>query len=198
MTGCVSMEKYIDPGNPVISVQIGNVLVSNVLIDLGATINVVNKKTVDQIGLSHLRPTPTVLELSDRSKIKPEGALDDVIISLYSWEYPADFTVLEPKNPVGGHPLILGRPWLATADAYIGCRSGDMYISHGDSRKKVTLYPPARSIQDLRDIVWLDQRNDEETQPISLIHHYTGSSQEYEIQDFLNNLDTMPNFEPLS
>jgi hypothetical protein len=21
----------------------------------------------------------------------------------------------------GGHPLILGRPWLATVDAYIGC-----------------------------------------------------------------------------
>ena len=94
--------------------------------------------------------------------------------------------------------MILGRPWLATADAYIGCRSGDMYISHGDSRKRVTLYPPARSIQDLRDTLWLDQRSDEETQSISLIHHYTGSSQEDEIQDFLNNLDIMPNFEPLS
>ena len=39
MMGCVSMEKYTDPGNPVVSVQIGNVLVSNVLIDLGETIN---------------------------------------------------------------------------------------------------------------------------------------------------------------
>lgn len=94
--------------------------------------------------------------------------------------------------------MILGRPWLAIADAYIGCCSGDMYISHGDSRKKVTLYPPARSIQDLRDTLWLDQSNDEETQPISLIHNYTGSSQEDEIQDFLNNLDIMPNFELLS
>ena len=94
--------------------------------------------------------------------------------------------------------MILGRPWLATVDAYIGCCSGDMYISHGDSRKKVTLYPPARSIQDLRDTLWLDQSSDEKTQSFSLIHHYTRSSQEDEIQDFLNNLDTMPNFEPLS
>ena len=80
MTGCVSMEKYIDPGNPVISVQIGNVLVSNVIIDLGEAINVMTKKTIGQLRLSHLHPTPTVLELADRSKIKPEGVLDNVII----------------------------------------------------------------------------------------------------------------------
>jgi len=157
------MEKCIDPRNPVVSVQIGNVLVSNVLIDLGVAINVMTKQTMDQLRLSHLRPTPTVLELSDRSKIKPKGVLDVVIISLDSWEYPTDFIVLQPKNPVGGHPLILGQPWLATTDAYIGCHSSDMYISHGDSRKKVTLYPPAKSIQDLRDNLWLDQSSDEET-----------------------------------
>ena len=98
MTGCVYVEKYTDPGNPVVTVQIGNVLVSNVLIDLGATINVMTKQTMDQIRLSHLRPTPTVLELVDRSKIKPEGVLDDVIISLDSWEYPVDFILLQPKN----------------------------------------------------------------------------------------------------
>ena len=84
MTGCMSMEKYTDPGHPVVLVKIGNVLVSNVLIYLGAAINVMTKETMDQIRLSHLRPTPTVLELADRSKIKPEGVLDDVIISLDS------------------------------------------------------------------------------------------------------------------
>ena len=39
----------------------------------------------------------------------------------------------------------------------------DMYISHGDSRKKVTLYLLARSIQELRDTLWLDYNSDEET-----------------------------------
>jgi len=99
---------------------------------------------------------------------------------------------------VRGRPLILVKPWLATTDAYIGCRSSDMYISHKYSRKKVTLFPPTRSIQDLLDTLWLDYSSDEETQPISLIHHNVEFSQEGEIQDFLNNLDTMPNFESLS
>jgi len=66
------------------------------------------KQTMDQLWLSHLRPTPTVLELAYRYKIKPEGVLDNVIISLDSWEYPTDFIVLQPKNPIGAHPLILG------------------------------------------------------------------------------------------
>ena len=94
MTGCVSMENYTDPRNPVVSVQIGNVLVSNILIDLGATINFMNQKAMDPLRLSHLRPTPNVLELANKSKIKPEGVLDDVIISLDSWEYPTDFIML--------------------------------------------------------------------------------------------------------
>lgn len=101
MTGCVSMEKYTNLGNPVFSVQIGNVLVSNFLIDMGVAINVMAKQNMDQLRLSHLRPTPTVLELEDRSKIKAEGVLDNVIISLHSWEYLVDFIVLQPKNPVG-------------------------------------------------------------------------------------------------
>ena len=86
--------KYIDLKNPVVSVQIGIVSIYNILIDLGSTINVMTKQTMDQHRLSHPRPTPTVLELAYRSKIKPKGVLDDVIISLDSWEYLVGFIVL--------------------------------------------------------------------------------------------------------
>ena len=77
--GCMHMEKHTDPGNPVVSIQIGDVLVSNVLIDLGAAINVMSKQTMDQIGLVHIRPTPIVLELADRSKIKPCEVSDGIL-----------------------------------------------------------------------------------------------------------------------
>lgn len=63
---------------------------------------------MDQLGLFHIHPTPIVLELADRSKIKLEEVLDDVVISLDSWEYPVDFIMLQPKNPMGGNPLMLG------------------------------------------------------------------------------------------
>lgn len=57
-----------------------------------------------------------------------------------------------------------------------------MYISHGDSKKKVTLYPPTRSIQECKDTLSLDyDSSDDETQHISSIHHHTKSSQHGEL-----------------
>ena len=67
-------------------------------------------ETVRKLGLTNIKPTPTISELEDRSTIKPEGILDDLIISVDSWEYPTDFLVLQTNLELGGHPLILGRP----------------------------------------------------------------------------------------
>src|ERR1700733_13219339 len=77
----------------------------------------------------NLQYTPTLLQLADRSVIKPDGVLEDVCVSLDSWEYLIDFMVLTPKNNLGGHPLIIGRHWLTTTDAFIGYRLGNMFIS---------------------------------------------------------------------
>ena len=49
-----------------------------------------------------IRETPTILELADRSTIKPEGVIEDLIISVESWNYPADFVVLQTKAKLGG------------------------------------------------------------------------------------------------
>lgn len=53
--------------------------------------------------------------------------------------------VIQPKL-MEGHPMILGIPWLATTDAYIGYRNGEMIISNGLSTKKVTLHQPAQPV----------------------------------------------------
>jgi len=139
MMGGVLAAKYSDPSSPIVNVQIKNTLISNTLIDLGDTINVMTHETMEDLGLTGLWETPIVLQLPNRSTIKLEGILEDVVISLDSWEYTTNFKVLQPKTSLGGYPLILGRPWLATADAYIGCRLGNMTISHGTSTKQLTL-----------------------------------------------------------
>eukprot|EP00253_Pinus_taeda_P008113 PITA_08113 len=66
------------------------------------------------------------------------------MVSVDSWEYPTDFLIINPKTQLDGHPLILGRPWLATADAYICCRQGNMIITKGADIKNLVLYPPAQ------------------------------------------------------
>jgi hypothetical protein len=59
--------------------------------------------TMQSLGLIGLRETPTILQLSDRSTIKPEGILEDVMIFVDLWEYLADFMLLQPKTSMGGY-----------------------------------------------------------------------------------------------
>ena len=162
--GKTIIQKYLDLGSPIVKIHINGTEIPNTIIDLGATINIMSKQVMDTHRLPNLQYTPNLLQLADRSVIKPDGMLEDVCVSLYSWEYPIDFMVLTPKNNLGGHPLILGRLWLATADAFIDCRSGDMFISDGNSTKKFTLYPPARTIIDTKTKEWIEDVED--IQPI--------------------------------
>lgn len=133
--------KYGDLGNLILTVQINGVEIPNVLVDLGSAINVITTETMHVLGLHNLKHTPTVVELADRSTVKLVGKLEDVTISMDSWHYPIEFLVLHTQSSMGGHPLILGKPWLAIADACIGCRSWNMIISDGHNTKNLVLYP---------------------------------------------------------
>jgi hypothetical protein len=104
-----------------------------------------------------LRNTQTVLQLADRSIVKPEYMLEDIIISIDSWEYPTDFLVLQIKSQSNGYPLIFGRSWLTTTDAYIGCRVGNIAITDVLSQKKIVLYPPAQPSITKKMPMWVEE-----------------------------------------
>jgi len=191
MMGKITMQKYVDLGSPIVKTHINGIEIPNKLIDLGATINIMSRQIMEQLKLPNLLFTPTLLQLADRSIIKPDGVLEDISVSLDSWEYPVNFMILTPKNNLGGHPLILGRPWLATADAFISCRSGDMYISNGNSTKKFNLYPPAKSITEVGDNEWVSDENT--IQPIFTISKIGEDSQ---ILNTLENFEISSKYDP--
>ena len=99
------MVKYIDLINLVIHVQIGDILVPNVLIYLGSTISVMKRKILDQLGLFHFLSTPTLIENADISKINPKDVLDDVVVSIDSWEYPTYLLCFSQKI------MLVDIPW---------------------------------------------------------------------------------------
>lgn len=103
-----------------------------------------------------------MLQLADRSTVTPEGIVEDVLVSVDSWEYPADFLVLQPKAKLTGYPLILGRPWLATVDAYISCRAGSMTIKNGPMSKQLVLYPPAQPSLEHDLPLWLEEGEEDD------------------------------------
>jgi len=190
MMGKIAMQNNVDLGSPIFKTHINGIEIPNTLIDLGATTNIMSRQTMEQLKLPNLIFTPTLLQLANRSIIKLDGVLEDVLVSLASWEYPIDFMILTPKSNLGGHPLILGRPWLATADAFISCRSGDMYIFVGNSTKKFNLYPPTKVITKVGDNEWVD---DEDTiQPIFTISEISEDSQ---IMNTLENFETSSEYD---
>lgn len=84
MTGQPLLTKYNDPWNPTVIVYIDEKPISNTLIDLGATINVMTNKIFTTLILHGLRQTLIVLELENRSRVKPEGMLEDIVITVDS------------------------------------------------------------------------------------------------------------------
>jgi len=169
MLGKTPPIKYGDLGNPPVTVKIGQTFISHVLVDLGETISIMPIETTQLLQLRmQVLPTPTILELANLSTIQPKGVIEDLVISVDSWEYLTDFVVLQPKTHLGGHPLILGIPWLAIVNDFIGCRSGSMTISDGYDTKKPTLYPHATPSVEPKNSLWMDI-GDESTLPVLTI-----------------------------
>jgi hypothetical protein len=82
--------------------------------------------------LGELKPTSVTLQLADRSVKVLKGIIEDVLIKVDKFYYPVDFIVLDTEPVVNVEiqiPVILGRPFLATANAPINYRYGVMKLS---------------------------------------------------------------------
>ena len=85
MMGKMTIQKYLDPGSPIVNLHINGIEIPNTLNDLGVAINIMIKQVKDTLTLPSLQYTPTSLQLADRSVIKLHGVLEDVCVSLDSW-----------------------------------------------------------------------------------------------------------------
>ncbi|XP_009613692.1 uncharacterized protein [Nicotiana tomentosiformis] len=100
-------QKLKDPGNFTIPVRIGNIDVKRALCDLGASINLMSLSLFKKLGLGAPRPTTMMLQLADKSIAYPEGVIEDVLLQIEKFIFPADFIILdyEADEQV---PIILG------------------------------------------------------------------------------------------
>ena len=90
---------------------------------------------VETIRFRRVTTHNLTLLLADRSVKVPKEIIKDVILKVVKFYFPADFVVLntEPvRDPSNHSPVILGRPFLATADAIIRCRNGVTTFSFGN------------------------------------------------------------------
>lgn len=131
--------KLKDPGSFSIPCVIGNLDFSKVLCDLGASINLMPYSVFKKLDLGEVKPTTISLQLADRSIKYPRGVVEDVLIKVEKFYFPADFVVLEMEED---HevPLILGRPFLATGRTLIDVQKGELILRVNDEQVKFNVF----------------------------------------------------------
>ena len=125
-----TLPKFKGHGVPTISCYIGNHKTEMALLDLGSSVNLIQYSVYLELGLGELQPSNCTLQLTDRSVRTPRGRIDDVLVQIDKGFFPVHFVVLDmdPSHASKQIPLILGPPFLATANATINCRFGVMDV----------------------------------------------------------------------
>ena len=80
-----------------------------------------------RLGLGEVRPTTVILQLADRSLKHPRGVIEDVLVKVDKFIFPADFIVLDMEEDKE-IPIILGRPFLTTGRAVINVQRGELKL----------------------------------------------------------------------
>ena len=73
----------------------------------------------------------------------PKGKVEDVLVKVDIFYCPVDFIVLDTEpisNGTNHVPIILGRPFLATANAIINCRNGVMQLTFGNMTLELNIF----------------------------------------------------------
>ena len=131
--------KLKDPGSFTIPCTIGKMSFKKCLCDLGASINLMPLSVYADLGLPAPKPTNISLQLADRSVTYPRGIVEDILVKVDKFIFPADFIVLdfeEDKNI----PIILGRPFLATGRTLIDVQKGELTMRVQDQEVKFNVF----------------------------------------------------------
>nr|GEX61972.1 reverse transcriptase domain-containing protein [Tanacetum cinerariifolium] len=125
------------------------------LADLGASINLMPLSIWKKLKLPTLNDTKIVLELADRTILKPTGVAENVFLKVGKFYFLADFVVLDfiadPRVP-----LILGRPFLSTA--HINVHEREIIIRQ--DQKYLTIQcgdiPSIKKVEQINKIDFID------------------------------------------
>ena len=138
-------EKMKDPGSFTIPCMIEGIEIQKALCDSGASINLMPLSVAKQLSLGELIPTTITLQMADRSMVKPEGVLEDVLVTVGKFVFPVDFIVLDMEED-SQVPLLLGRPFLATGAALIDMQKGVLTLRVGNEAAAFDLIKGMKNI----------------------------------------------------
>ncbi|GJQ96273.1 reverse transcriptase domain-containing protein [Tanacetum coccineum] len=125
--------KLKDPGSFLIPFNFNKTFFCNALADLGASINLMPYSLYAKLSLKTLKPTKMSVRLADRSFQYPVRIAKNMLVEVGKFTFPTDFIILEIEEDTKV-PLILGRPFLHTADAVIRVKQKQLNLRVGTER----------------------------------------------------------------
>ncbi|KAA0050551.1 uncharacterized protein E5676_scaffold945G00040 [Cucumis melo var. makuwa] len=129
---CVDLDMFLLP------CTIGNRNISNAMLDLGASINVMPLSVFKDLGLNELEKTSICIQLADRSFISLLEIVEDVLVKVGNLIFPAEFYIIEMNNGYActSPTILLGRPFLKTAKAKINVDKGLLNVEFGETQEE--------------------------------------------------------------
>ncbi|XP_028193301.1 uncharacterized protein LOC114378913 [Glycine soja] len=139
--------KHKDPESVTITCAIGEVSIGKALIDLGASINLMLLSMCRRLGELEIMPTRITLQLAYRSITRPYGVIEDVLVRVKQIIFPADFVVMDIEEDTY-IPLILGRPFMATASCVVDMEKKKLEMGIEDQKISFELFDEERKLLD--------------------------------------------------
>ncbi|CAN6552252.1 unnamed protein product [Malus baccata var. baccata] len=116
------------------------------------------KKLIDfekRLGQGEIKPISFILQLADRSVAYPRGIIEDLIIKVDNLYLPADFVILDMDEDMQT-PIILGRPFMATARTLIDVEAGTLTLRVKDRSVVFSLFEATKRPGDVQDCMCVD------------------------------------------
>ncbi|XP_017635813.1 uncharacterized protein LOC108477839 [Gossypium arboreum] len=125
-----------------ISCKIGSVGIKKAMCGLGPSINVMPLSIYKLLNTGPLKETGVIIQLADRSVVHPEGVLEDILVKVNELIFSADFYIIdmEDDNLANASDILLGRPFLSTAQTKIDVRSGILTMEFDGEVIKFNVY----------------------------------------------------------
>ena len=98
-----------------------------------------------RLGLGEARQTTVTLQLVYRSLKHPKGVIEDVLVKVDKFIFPAYFIVLDMEEDKE-IPIILGRPFLATGRVMIDVQRGELKLRVQNDEVKFNVFEVVRHL----------------------------------------------------
>ena len=88
-----------------------------------------------------------------------KDVVEDVLVQVDKFYFPIDFIILDMhlvSNANSPISMILGRPFLATSNALINCRSGVLKLSFGNMTLELNIFNTSKQPRDEEDVHEVD------------------------------------------